>query len=549
MSKKNKKYKPKKIEPDLQKPLLQQTKPARDFTLVITAVYFCVVLFGIFHHEMWRDEYQAWLIATNAHSFSELYKNCLYEGHPMLWHVLLYMLTWITNSPIAMQLLHICIATSSVFLFNRFTNFNILQKILFSFGFYSIFEYSLIARSYSLDFILTLIFCTLYKQRQKNIIWLGVILFLLANTSVYGLAISLCLSGILALDFLFNRRTQKWSTISFPKTGLGMMIFIVGVIFSIMQILPEPDNHVQTPLSSLANIGNMKIVLSKIYNAYLLYPEMKVLPNWNANGMMDYVPSELNSHIFISLVLIAATSLILIRNPLALLFYFAGTFGMICLFGLTFLLAPRYIGHFFIILIASIWLSAYLPEQKFRNYLFVKFSEWGKRIKNSFIYLIFGSQVIVGVSIYITDLNMRFSANKDAVKFILEQKLDTLPIVGTIDYAASDFSALLNKPIYYPDRKEYGTFIIWDGKRNPNLNFGQIIQAIDTVLNKKHSQALLILDYQPSYIRDNQKVMLEHEMLSPSIKLDLLNKFENTMVADEVYYVYLAQRVKNSISK
>lgn len=548
MSKQDKKYKSKKSEVVAQQPA-QEAKPIQDFTPIITVVYFLVVLFGIFHHEMWRDEYQAWLIASNAHSFSELYKNCLYEGHPMFWHLLLYILAWFTNSPVAMQLLHICIASATVYLFNRFTNFTLLQKILFSFGFYSIFEYSLIARSYSLDFLLTIIFCVLYKQRQKNIIWLCIVLFLLANTSVYGLAITLCLSGIFVLDFLFYRKNTDWKTISLSKTGIGILIFIIGIIFSVIQIIPEPDNHVQTPISSLVNIEHMKIVLSKMYNAYLLFPEIKVLPNWNANGLMDYVPAELNTHVFISLILIATASLILIRTPLALLFYFAGTLGMICLFGLTFLLAPRYIGHFFIVLIAALWLSIYLPEQKFRNSLLIKFSESGEKIKNGFIYLLFGSQVIAGISIYMTDLNMPFSESKEAAKFIHEQKLDSLPVVGTIDYTVSNFSSLLNKPIFYPDRKEYGTFIIWDGKRNPNLNFGQITQAIDTVLGRNHLQALLILDYQPSYMRDNQKIMLEHEMLSPTIKLDLLSKFEKAMVADEVYYLYLAQRMKTVASK
>jgi len=118
---------------------------AHRFALVITAVFFVIALIGILNHEMWRDEFEPWLIARNANSFIQLYENWRYEGHPLLWYLLLYILTRISTNPVLMQLLHISFATASVYLFSRFNGFSILQKTLFAFGYYSIYEYSVIS--------------------------------------------------------------------------------------------------------------------------------------------------------------------------------------------------------------------------------------------------------------------------------------------------------------------------------------------------------------------------------------------------------------------
>jgi len=78
----------------------QQIRPARKsgdsqngrFRLLLpaglTATYFILALAGILHHEMWRDEFQAWLVARDADSLVQLAGNVRYEGNPMLWHQL-----------------------------------------------------------------------------------------------------------------------------------------------------------------------------------------------------------------------------------------------------------------------------------------------------------------------------------------------------------------------------------------------------------------------------------------------------------------------------
>ncbi len=519
---------------------------AHRFALVITAVFFVIALIGILNHEMWRDELHCWLVARDAHSFAQLYQNRSYDGHPVLWYALLYILTWFTVSPVAMQVLLLILAAGSVYLFNRFSNFTVLQKVLFSFGYYSIYEYSIIARSYSLGFFLVISFCSLYVNRGRNVAWLFLVLILLANTSAFGLGLSVCFAGVLLFDWFSNRKKAEWKAVSLRFFSCWFVLFLVGAALSVMQTLPRKDNTLMQPhLSLLADKDRMKVVLSKLSEAYLLIPEIRSLPYWVSSQSDTFVRSDIKPSILISIILLTAATIVLARKPLAVLLYWTGTVVVICLLGLTLTLGPRHTGHLVTILVAALWLSDYFPERHFESSVLVGVSRWGRKIQNGFVILIFGAQTIAGIAIYTTDLEKPFSASKGAANFIREHNLASLPIVGTPDWASENFAALLNTRIYYPERMEFGSFVIWDGKRKPNPSDQQIIDAIDTVLGQSQQRALLILNKPAVEKVADSTFTLDLNMVNPTIKITLIAKFDEAMMFDETYYIYLAQRVKS----
>ncbi len=56
-------------------------------TAIVLAVYLLINIFCIHFHEYWRDEGTAWLIAKHA-SLSEMWHIIRYEGHPILWYLI-----------------------------------------------------------------------------------------------------------------------------------------------------------------------------------------------------------------------------------------------------------------------------------------------------------------------------------------------------------------------------------------------------------------------------------------------------------------------------
>ena len=171
------------------------------YAIGLTTGFLILGGFTAFNHEMWRDEIQAWLLARDSASFFELFAHLKYEGHPGLWHLCLMPLSRITVSPVIMQVFHLLIAGVTVYLFARYAPFNWLQKFLFCFGYFVLYEYAVIARNYALGLLLLILFCVLFRKRYKRPLWIGGILFLLAHTSVHALIVTIAISFALFCEY------------------------------------------------------------------------------------------------------------------------------------------------------------------------------------------------------------------------------------------------------------------------------------------------------------------------------------------------------------
>jgi hypothetical protein len=131
------------------------------FIVTASLVFLCLGLFGIARHEMWRDEIDAWMAARNSSSVLELLSNVRYNGHPLLWYLILYILSHFTNSLFCMQALHLIIAFFSVFIFLSYSPFSRLQKVLFSFGYFPFYEYAIKSRNYGIGIFLIFLLCAI----------------------------------------------------------------------------------------------------------------------------------------------------------------------------------------------------------------------------------------------------------------------------------------------------------------------------------------------------------------------------------------------------
>ncbi|MBL0052158.1 MAG: hypothetical protein IPP29_11940 [Bacteroidetes bacterium] len=129
----------------------------------ICAAYFFVLgLIGIWHHEIWLDEAHHFLLGRDSTSFFDLFYNARYEGHPLLWNALLFILTFFTMNIFAMQLLHLLIASANIFLILWYAPFPKHQKLLLTFSYFIFYEYSIVSRNYAVSLFFLLITVILY---------------------------------------------------------------------------------------------------------------------------------------------------------------------------------------------------------------------------------------------------------------------------------------------------------------------------------------------------------------------------------------------------
>ena len=88
--------------------------------------------FTVFHHEPWRDEAQAWLIARDL-TFIDIFRQMAYEGTPALWHMILAFFAKMGFSYISINLVNLVIICLAVGVFVFKSPFSILTKHWLSF--------------------------------------------------------------------------------------------------------------------------------------------------------------------------------------------------------------------------------------------------------------------------------------------------------------------------------------------------------------------------------------------------------------------------------
>src|SRR5580692_7021680 len=95
-------------------PGLAPRQTDQKFALSLTAVFAALLGVLLAFHVLWRDEAQAFVAARDL-SLAGLFAHMPYEGHPALWHLLLWGVTRLTVRPEWMQVLHGAMAAGTVY--------------------------------------------------------------------------------------------------------------------------------------------------------------------------------------------------------------------------------------------------------------------------------------------------------------------------------------------------------------------------------------------------------------------------------------------------
>jgi hypothetical protein len=526
------------------------------FALLVTSSFLIVALIGLLNHEMWRDEHQAWLVARDAHSLTGVLQNMKYEGNPALWQYLLFFITRFTDNPVVMQALHLLIACGFIFIFNRYAPLKNIYKVLFTFGYFPLYEYTVISRSYGLGILLFFAVCALYKNRNKYYLHIGLLLALLANVSIYTVILAGAIAGILIIDFFLYQSNLNRNPL---KLVAGITIFIIGTALSLYQIWPEKDNSFPTPFATqLFDLPRWLSAGSKLFTTYFYIPQPE-MNFWNSNiWFSDYIttveqsfgqwlsenPKYIWGWIIMPLLLLFTSFIIFMRKPLILLLYAGATGGLLSIYYYTNMIHSRYCGFLLIILVAGYWLAEYYPEKKISGGLKGSLSNLGRKISMPFLGIVLFIHVIGAFVAYTMELQYKFSTSKDVAKYIRENKLDMLPIAGITDFIVSPLATYLHTKIYYLQMEDYGSFTIWNLQRNDQMGYADWVQALGRFMDKGHTKILLVKDSAPRITADGKNYMdMERAVIRGNLQLDFLAKFENGIVADEKYYIYLIQKV------
>ena len=405
-----------------------------NYIWLVLATFFIFALINILYHEMWRDEIQTWMLAKASSSLPELFENSQFERHPRMWYFCIFLLTRIFDNAIAMQLFHLFIATTTIFIFLLFSPFSKLEKTLFTFGYFPLFEYAAISRDYSLGILFIFLFAALYPKRKQNYLLLSLVLFFMAQTTAWAMLFSICFAIILLVEPIIEKSYEFKSAAKKRTIIAASFIFLFGIYVSLMQM--------RSPDVGLNNIYNFSfdpylagLVLETVWKSFVPIHNF-TYEFWNSNfigsGML---------RLFFSFAILLITGVLFYRKRLVFLFYLFGTVGVFAImYQYHAFMYLRYSGHLFIVFIVSLWLEKYFEGTLTKNPLLQKLTTFAGKIKTPFVISLLAVQLFAGISAALFDWKRPFTAAPKVAKYIQEKKLDTMYIVGDLSEPASTVS-------------------------------------------------------------------------------------------------------------
>ena len=414
--------------------------------------YIVYILIGIIHHEPWRDEGQAWLIAIDL-SFLDIFLNTGWEGHPFLFHFIIKPFTFLPFYPT----LHIINAIFIVIAVYILLFKNILNNFLFNavliLNSMLMYEYPIVARNYGLAFMLFVYIMYIYKYRYIKTTNYVIALGLLMNTTVIGSSI-----GFIESAFFLWRIFASASGNFLRKKIKDLIILWAFLLIILFQLL------------------------------LMIYRRSGYLAKLNINSDKDFYIFALLVILFFTIIFLVAIILKLNKNiKLFRLNYFVQFLIKIILIYFFIFSIKHFYGlsnrHTFLFVIYSIFtLSIYINKNNYLHLFILNLS-----------FLIILILYPFSFNAYIDDIKNNFSGCKDAAKYIKDNGFDNkdkyIIIAKNQIYLSGSILPYFNEKIIYDTGiDEYISFIDYskvhkDYNTNFITNLGnkEIISIDDTV--------------------------------------------------------------------
>lgn len=346
------------------------------------------------NHEWWEDEASPWLSASGSHSLSELIHNLGFNGHPRLYYIIVYGLQSLFENPLALSVLNLVFSIVAITLFLRAASFSRIQKALFAFGFFPLYQYGVVVRGYSLFVCVFFAYCHL-KTRGARFSWLRYLL--LAVLAQIHLISAVVVTFLLLEEYLeVHSKDERRTAIPI----VGNTIVLASLLLVAWQLKPEASSAA----TLLPSDSYWKAVLG-FANGFM--------PNF---GVFRLSPIRTGFQIVVGLALWAASWVVAFRHRQLLRYYLPLSFSLFMISVLIYTGERWHHGFYFIFFVVSIWLSTKVP--------------FDDPFSRRFITGLFTLHALMGVYAIVLDVRTPYSNGPQVAKFIREHQLENLPIVG-----------------------------------------------------------------------------------------------------------------------
>ena len=448
-------------------------KPA---TVVILGIWLAVVILTATTHEFWRDEVRPLSLARAANSPLDLYGLTKYDGHPVLWYLLLYIGKFIADTPLILPIISIVIAFGAVTVFMFCAPFQLWIRCLFIFGALPVYEYSVMARNYGISMLLLFVGAVLYRNRAKYPLLLAFVLALLANSNVYSAILTCLIAGLWAWDAVFEQTAGP--IVRRSSLYLAFVIIFAGVLVSAAWTIPRKGTILTSARHSVT-VGSLGHALL----SSTLEPER----TFSTLAAVKMLPRSLYP---LAGLLLYLAVFGLLHRPNLFLAALGGQMAFGVIFRLVYGGSYQHQGLFLIFLLFLYWVFIESADKRLLR---------GKKglLFNAGLYiamliLLVGSFAMTKYTVF-NDIVMEMSSSKAFGKFLNTSAIyHNAIIIPEPDYLIESLPYYAGNMIYLPREHRFGTTVSWTTKAKASLSLADLLFAARD-LKAVHGKPVLIV--------------------------------------------------------
>jgi len=397
----------------------------------VFGLWVIVVGYTLGCHEKWADEAQAWLIARDLGLRTIWFHELRYEGSPGLWHTILWVAQHVFRASYgAVGYIGMAGAAAGVGLLIFKAPFPRIIRWPLAFTYFLVYQYAVIARSYTLLPLLTFAAAIFFKdvRRPER---MTVVLVLLANLSVHGTV----LAGCLGLAYLIQAG-RSWRALDGhvqKRYQICVAVMLFAFLFLFIILKPTPDIEV---FASKAEISQ----LSPDVRAQIFPSTLQKMAAVVSGAFLDYAAPSV-------LFVILAAAWCFMRGKFLAFALPVG--GMLALYGFHGDLHHQ--GTTFVAAIAAIWIAWPTgAEQR----AFAARERWATFGMTALLLMLCAVNIWDSVVVIQHDRVYAYSGGEDAARYLKSVGADHGPIFGFMYgmvavQAYFDRNILANTPTAY----------------------------------------------------------------------------------------------------
>jgi hypothetical protein len=506
------------VTPKVTTPPSTTGKTAHSLEWLVFGVVAVAIAAVTVRHEMFRDELQAWLIARDSHSLSELLHNMRYEGHPALWQLLLYLPAHLSWNPVSMQVINYLCTVAQVWLILSARRLSWPIRILAVFSVYIFYDYGVIARNYMLGILLlTAAARCLLAERPRR--WLAVVLLALAiNTHFFAIPVA-----FMIFVWLYSfPEGESWksvrSRLQEKQFWIAAIVLAVSVTTAFLVLRPPVDRSIATNYYTEHNsvFDYVEITVGRSWLS-LIPISGKLIPDRIENLLYQDRSSSLVA-VWVSISLLALATAALPAKRARFFFLSTAVLLLACMAATIHEPLKRHFGFLFVAYLIALLMSVYSKREE-RPWLPMP-------VASTVLLGIFGLQALAGLSASAHDWISPFSEAKETSTWLKKMNLDNRPLVIQTDsFGAGILGYAEISTAYYPACKCYGSFTVWKKGRDPDRAVSR--EELSTLYNSTHQTPILISNW-----------ALDATAIQQLHVRQRLNGLEHNAMGDETFFVY-----------